>query len=1280
MRSFVDASMIAQRLCSPSRDGQGLLPQLVEKLITANIPREKICEIRFPHGDQVYLHGSDGVLAVDEDVTHPFIPSGISLWELGTETPPRSKANRDFANAEDKLKNAFPNLSHPATADITTYVSGTSAVFQDHEKWIIEKRSKSNWKAIRVLDAVALEKWLEQCPAVMLWFAEVCGLPAEGLFDAEQYLNTLSLSFGTALSPELVIAGREKELTELRDTVVQSNEDVRICGESVEEAAAFLAACGLKENKALSNKPPLVFADSRSNLNLLATFNTEITLVPLDSETLAKANSLKESGWRLIILELADPRASEKGRGIVLGRCKRSAVEQHLIEQMSFPEHKAKQIARDSKGSLIALLWLIGSGPTAVPRWAGRKDATTHASLMLAGSWIGSNTNDTAVIERLSRKDYRGIETVLQSALVPEGPWIHRGAEWLCASRDFVWVQLGGKITETMLSDFRDVVQEVVGERDPSLELAQSERYMANILGKTRKHSSSLRKGLMDSVARLAVVRADGQSWANRIVRNLLDPESPEAIRRWLSLVNVYSELAEAAPEVFLDCLDGIMRQNPKSFFQDNEETHAFFDPTSVHVYLLWALERLAWQKEHFPRVLSILAKLAEADPGGSTSNRPRNSLVTILLPWSPQHGESMEKAAKALDMLYRASPSVAWDVAAGLLPSAWSTTMQTPRPEYRPHGGKRSVTVKESWEFVRTVVQKMTTWADSDSKRLACLVEAYPKLRRGWPEVGELVTNALGKTDTRKLGDDDKATVHEALRKLIAHHRQYEEAEWALPESDIELLDNIQHRFTPSDAVLQHKHLFSWDTNVPDAPMGPHEDGWDEWLNDKRAEAAAAVYEQEGLAGVLRLAAEVVLPATVGQAVATLDLSANEISELLRKTLSVDPGQYADNQHMQFGRGYAWAKCRQAGEDWFDSILEQLGITWTPELRANLALSIPAAPGVWKRLDEWGEKTDHLYWQNVEIRYDCRQHWLLILDKLKEVVRPWSSIEFLSDVIDGRHQDEGVKIPSADLVMDVLEQALQADETIEQHRRQSQMLPYYVEKLFTYLDSENADAVRMGRLEWGWLGILKHTKRKAKVLHKQVTSSPDLFVELLKVLFRAEGEEPTGEPDPVKKQMAEQAFHLLEELHTIPGYCPTDSGETVDVDALRTWVFEVRRLAKEAGRLDVCDSQIGQILSYSPQSPDGTWPCEEIRNLIEDIQSPGIESGLRIGKYNQRGVICRGKGGKQEWDLAADYRKLADKVRVEWPRTAAVLDGLAKGYEEEARHWDEQAKWDEYE
>jgi hypothetical protein len=263
---------------------------------------------------------------------------------------------------------------------------------------------------------------------------------------------------------------------------------------------------------------------------------------------------------------------------------------------------------------------------------------------------------------------------------------------------------------------------------------------------------------------------------------------------------------------------------------------------------------------------------------------------------------------------------------------------------------------------------------------------------------------------------------------------------------------------------------------------------------------------------------------------------------------------------------------------------------------------------------------------------------------------------------------------------MDILEQALRTDESVEPHPQQGAMLSYHVEHVFSFLDTQDVDVARMARLEWGWLRILENTKRGPRVLQSQVTSSPELFVELLKAVFRAEDEPRDKVISDDQRRIGEQAFRVLKSIHTVPGCQPTDAGEVVDQSKLREWVIGARKLAEEAKQLRVCDSQIGQVLSYAPSSPDGSWPCVEVRNLIEEIQSPGLESGLRVGRYNQRGAFFRDTGGKQEWELAKKYHAIADQVRTQWPRTAAILDGMARGYEEEAKHWDEEAKREEFE
>ena len=114
-----------------------------------------------------------------------------------------------------------------------------------------------------------------------------------------------------------------------------------------------------------------------------------------------------------------------------------------------------------------------------------------------------------------------------------------------------------------------------------------------------------------------------------------------------------------------------------------------------------------------------------------------------------------------------------------------------------------------------------------------------------------------------------------------------------------------------------------------------------------------------------------------------------------------------------------------------------------------------------------------------------------------------------------------------------------------------------------------------------------------------------------------------------------------------------------------------------ERDRADIGDEQIGQVLSGSPPGTDGAWPAEPVRELIEDIGSRELETGLHIGMTNSRGVTSRGiyDGGQQERELAARYRDWAKITASQWPRTSRVLRGLADDYERDARRMDLEAE-----
>jgi hypothetical protein len=123
--------------------------------------------------------------------------------------------------------------------------------------------------------------------------------------------------------------------------------------------------------------------------------------------------------------------------------------------------------------------------------------------------------------------------------------------------------------------------------------------------------------------------------------------------------------------------------------------------------------------------------------------------------------------------------------------------------------------------------------------------------------------------------------------------------------------------------------------------------------------------------------------------------------------------------------------------------------------------------------------------------------------------------------------------------------------------------------------------------------------------------------------------------------------------------------------------VTQARDALAENGRSAVASVVIGEALSGPATDADGTWPCRAVRDVLENEQDARLEEGLAIGRFNQRGVTTRGPydGGGQERTLAETYRGWADKVRADWPRAGVLLDGLADGYEADARREDASAE-----
>ena len=652
---------------------------------------------------------------------------------------------------------------------------------------------------------------------------------------------------------------------------------------------------------------------------------------------------------------------------------------------------------------------------------------------------------------------------------------------------------------------------------------------------------------------------------------------------------------------------------------------------------------------------MKLLARLAEIDPGGRLSNRPLGSLVDIFRAWVPQTSLTLDRRIAVLDTLRRDHPEIAWKLMLALLPEHYGAGNYTHSPRFRAWKPETDgVTSGERWEFESAVAERLIEDTAVESQRWLDVVEhldRFPPRERA-SAVGRL--RDLAKS--AELSPEDRESIWNALDKIVRRHRSFPEAEWSLPDEELGDIASVAETFTPSDPIRAHAWLFNDHLpDIGDARAEYHEQ--EAGVQERRTAAVADVVAAHGMEGLVQLAAEVEFPGAVGATAAR-----EPSDELDEQALSLLDDE--DPKRASFAGGYVFERTKGAGMPWVDEAIAK--VIGRPLAQARLLQQVDHdLPAVWHRAADLGREVEQAYW--TEFATWGRGDFQFVdeaVTNLMKFNRPLAALDLMALYVN--KEDRRV---SPDLIVQGLEQLVRLP---DDHHELQRVSNYELEALLDYLRNSDADEEQLGILEWQLLPALGFDAR-SPVLERRLARDPAFFVEILSLVYRPRGDE--SEAMDVPEHVATNAYRLLDEWKIVPG--STDRMGAVDSEGLAAWVEVARNLARDAGRGEIADIQIGKVLAHARGDDDETWPTRPVRDLIERLASPELEDGFGIEIYNSRGPTSRAPlaGGEQERTLVKRYDDLSARVRDGWPRTAAVLSSIARGYEREARRHDEEAE-----
>jgi transcriptional regulator with XRE-family HTH domain len=158
-------------------DSKAVFPQLLTRLILATTGNG-VLQLRFPSDESIQRDDWDGVCEQSVATDAPWLPTGVSGWELATQRQNIStKANGDYTKRTAEPRGLTQNCS--------TFLFVTLRSWNQGAQWAQAKSAEGGWKAVKALDANDLVHWIELYPAVGYWLASYLNKLPAGLVPLE---------------------------------------------------------------------------------------------------------------------------------------------------------------------------------------------------------------------------------------------------------------------------------------------------------------------------------------------------------------------------------------------------------------------------------------------------------------------------------------------------------------------------------------------------------------------------------------------------------------------------------------------------------------------------------------------------------------------------------------------------------------------------------------------------------------------------------------------------------------------------------------------------------------------------------------------------------------------------------------------------------------------------------------------------------------------------------------------------------------------------------------
>ncbi|MFO0858270.1 MAG: hypothetical protein U0640_13055 [Phycisphaerales bacterium] len=1291
---LVTSKQLEQFFVGTHRPAQEGLPILMRKLIVSTSLPGSLGKLRISGGDDIRVPGWDGFVSYAS--RHTYVPEGNSVWEMGISKDCKDKAQRDF-----NKRTADTTIIDKS---ITTYVAVTPHVWTEKDEWAEECKSQGVWKDVVVIDGSLLSAWLDASPAVAAWFHTVRGVPNNDVDDIEYaWRRLVDVPVKKTVPASLIIAGRNEAVTKFQQWMQKPEGDFKIGADSSEEVELFVLAAArqllVDQSK---NASSILIARSREALAWLSELLAPTIVLTRDLQI---RDEIIARGYRHVhcvyCVETFDKEAVD------IRQIDREVTEKEL-QAIGYSERESQRIVSESKGSVVALLWGMGSQSLSHAGWLREPVASELAALVLVSAWNDQSSADRALLEKLAERPYKQILGLIRNWQRPEDPLARLDANWSWRAWRVVWERLAVKFTSGLVNRFAHVAIEVLGDLSDRGNMSYVHRFGGRFPAGSQQASEQLRESLVRTIAMcgttdVPMTGVDGRQVARYAVEMLLNVE--EGGVRWLALAHYLPDLAEAAPDAFMNRLSDVLEKPDliaALFAEHNAYGH------NAYCNVLWALERIAWNPEYLSMVLVLLGRLAQVDPGGTFSNRPSASLRAILLAWYPGTSATIQQRLAAFDVLSERLPEVAWKCGLDLLPRASDTISPTDKPRYRQWRvpDTPTVLVREHTEYVRALFERLAKVLGDRHERWLKFIEHIPSLVAFDQALAENTIAAMPSADSCSWTQQQRTEFRESVQNLV-HRYENSSGEASVSPVALDLLRVAANKFPPLRPQDEYRWVFgnSYRTFFK---KGKTSEERNAELKSVRKQAVTSVMEREGVAGVLEWAKQVDVPSWLGDEFAKTVLHDREIEHVLEACFAGRTSVPSSLPVHHFGDSCAFEWSRKFGIDWVNRVLANLFLSGGVIAGTAFAMAVRPTKELWNGLQEVSGELASSYWKNVRLwHFENIADAGVAISHLLKNQRNYTALTVASTQIPKARSCGGDKMEVLALCRQVLSVIPDHAAEVEPGLPDHQLIRYSIGEVLEFVETEDVSnaETRENAMLWEWVHFDVYRfgpQRGLKLLFEELSRSPEFFTDVLTLSRQTSSKLNTSLAEKLQRLGTAQRNgawnQLLIEWDVLPGMVLSDeltsatsnslrreypmtlaANGKVDRERLSEWITRSRHLAAEAELQLDWSVAVGHLFSFAPADSDGTWPCKEVRDQIESLADEVVVRNFISKIFMRRGTHFVGKTGSNERNIAAIFGKWASAVATTHPRTASALRQLSEFYLSEGKSRDDHGQIEEF-